>query len=73
MTLGSPLASPAAAGCHVPVDRRQRVGESACQKTAPSVRGARLGPSLHRMPGRRGIRPSYGEPQKAAPAGGLGG
>jgi hypothetical protein len=25
-TLGSPLASPAAAGCHVPVDRRQRMG-----------------------------------------------
>jgi|SoimicmetaTmtLMB_FD_contig_81_67315_length_429_multi_1_in_0_out_0_1 hypothetical protein len=29
MTLGTPLARLPAAGCHVPVDRRQRMGESA--------------------------------------------
>jgi hypothetical protein len=28
-TLGSPLVRLPAAGCHVPVDRRQRTGESA--------------------------------------------
>ena len=29
MTLGSPLVSPEFARCHVPADRRQRMGESA--------------------------------------------
>ena len=28
MTLRTPLVSPAAAGCHVPVDRHQRAGKS---------------------------------------------
>jgi hypothetical protein len=43
-TLGSPLVSPAAAGCHVPVDRRQRLGESAWQKKRPQPMGMGLGP-----------------------------
>jgi hypothetical protein len=29
MTLGTPLMRLPVAGCHVPVDRRQRIGESA--------------------------------------------
>jgi hypothetical protein len=47
VTLGSPPVSRAAAGRHVPVDRRQRMGESERQKKRPQG-GAALRPFLAR-------------------------
>jgi hypothetical protein len=48
--LGRPPVSPDIAGCHVPVDRRERIGESArCARKRPPTEAALLlilGPSL---------------------------
>jgi hypothetical protein len=45
--------SPAAVGCDVPVDRRQRMGESTCQKERPQRKGGKLRPLRIGQPPRR--------------------
>jgi hypothetical protein len=41
--------SPAAAGCHVPIDRRQRMAESASQKKRSALQSAGIDPDNLRL------------------------